>query len=111
MGDHSSGQEPAYSKVGHSMPQLDTAAKATGAAKYTVDLKFPGMLFAKVLRSPLPHARILNIDISKAERLPGVKAVICHTNVPRVAYNSYYREPIDEERLPSDEYIFDDKVK
>ena len=113
MGDprESSGQQPVYSKVGHSMPQLDTAAKATGAAKYTVDLKFPGMLFAKVLRSPFPHARILNIDISKAEQLPGVKAVICHTNVPRVAYNSYYREPIDEERLPSDEYIFDEKVR
>jgi xanthine dehydrogenase molybdenum-binding subunit len=102
-----SGQQEGYSVVGQSMPQLDTAAKATGVAKFTADLKFPGMLFAKVLRSPLPHARILNIDISKAERIPGVKAIICHKNVPRVAYNSYYREPIDEERLPSDEYIFD----
>ncbi len=106
-----SDQQEGYSVVGQSMPQLDTAAKATGAAKFTADLKFPGMLFAKVLRSPLPHARILNIDISKAERLPGVKAILCHKNVPRVAYNSYYREPIDEERLPSDEYIFDEKVR
>ena len=100
-----------YSVVGKSVPQLDNVAKATGRAKYTADLKIFGMLFAKVLRSPLPHARILNIDTSKAERLPGVKAVICHKNVPRVVYNSYFREPIDEERLPADEYIFDTKVR
>lgn len=102
---------PTFSVVGRSVPQLDAVAKATGGAKYTADLKIPGMLYAKVLRSPLPHARILKIDIGEAERLPGVKAVICHKNVPRVAYNSYYREPIDEERLPADEYIFDEKVR
>lgn len=104
-------QQPGLSTVGQSIPQLDNVAKAIGMAKYTADLKIPGMLYAKVLRSPLPHARILNIDTGKAEQLPGVKAVICHKNVPRVAYNSYYREPIDEERLPADEYIFDEKVR
>ncbi len=104
-------QQPALSIVGRSMPQLDTVAKATGMARYTADLKIPGMLYAKVLRSPFPHARILDINTSRAERLHGVKAVICHKNVPRVAYNSYYREPIDEERLPADEYIFDEKVR
>jgi xanthine dehydrogenase molybdenum-binding subunit len=100
-----------FSAVGQSMPQLNTLVKVTGKAKYTADLNMSGMLYAKVLRSPLPHARILNIDTTRAERLPGVKAVICHKNVPRVAYNSYYREPIDEERLPADEYIFDQKVR
>ncbi len=105
------GLRPDLSVVGRSMPQLDNVAKATGMAKYTADLKISGMLYAKVLRSPFPHARILDIDTSKAERLSGVKAVICHKNVPRVAYNSYYREPIDEERLPADEYIFDKKVR
>jgi xanthine dehydrogenase molybdenum-binding subunit len=100
-----------YSVIGQSIPKLDAMAKVTGQAKYTADLKLPGMLHAKVLRSPFPHARILNIDVSKAERMVGVKAVICHKNVPRVAYNSYYREPIDEERLPADEYIFDEKVR
>ncbi len=104
-------QQPGLSTVGQSIPQLDNVAKAIGMAKYTADLQIPGMLYAKVLRSPLPHARILNIDTGKAEQLPGVKAVICHKNVPRVAYNSYYREPIDEERLPADEYIFDEKVR
>ncbi len=61
--------------VGSSVPRVDAVEKVTGTAIYGPDLKVPGMLFGKVLRSPLPHARILNVDTSKAERLPGVKAV------------------------------------
>jgi len=55
---------------------LDAADKATGHARFTDDFAYPGMLYGKILRSPLPHAKILNIDISRALRLPGVKAVI-----------------------------------
>jgi 4-hydroxybenzoyl-CoA reductase subunit alpha len=47
-----------------------------GKAKYTADIKLPGMLVGKVLRSPLAHARILSIETAKAESLPGVKAVV-----------------------------------
>jgi 4-hydroxybenzoyl-CoA reductase subunit alpha len=65
-----------FQYVGKSIPRLDAALKVTGEARYTVDVSFPNMLWGKLLRSPLPHARILNIDTSKAERLPGVKAVI-----------------------------------
>jgi 4-hydroxybenzoyl-CoA reductase subunit alpha len=65
-----------YSVVGKRMPRIDSAAKALGEAKYTADLALPGMLYGKVLRSPHAHARILNIDTSKAERLPGVRAVV-----------------------------------
>ena len=50
----------------------------TGKALYTDDLKRPGMLIAAMLHSPLAHARILNIDTSRAESLPGVKAVVTH---------------------------------
>ena len=50
--------------------------KATGAARYTVDIKLAGMLVGKVLRSPYPHAKILKIDTSKAKKLPVVEAVI-----------------------------------
>ena len=65
-----------YSVIGTRQPRLDARLKATGEAKYVDDLILPRMLFGKVLRSPHPHARILNIDTSRAERLPGVKAVV-----------------------------------
>ena len=65
-----------YSVVGKSLPRIDGVAKATGEAKYTADLELPGMLHGKILRSPYPHAKILNIDTSKAQRLRGVRAVI-----------------------------------
>ena len=66
--------------VGHVMPRVDAVARVTGQAKYTNDLKLPGMLYARVLRSPHPHARIRRIDTSEASRLPGVRAVITHEN-------------------------------
>jgi len=62
--------------VGKSVPRKDGAEKATGKALFTVDMVLPGMLWGKILRSPYPHAKILRIDTSRAERLPGVKAVI-----------------------------------
>lgn len=63
-------------KIGDSVIRRDAVEKVTGSAKYVFDIKRPGMLYAKVLRSPLPHARILNIDTSAAKALPGVKAVV-----------------------------------
>jgi len=76
----------AYKVIGHSAPRIDGPEKATGAAKYSGDLKFPNMLFGKILTSPHAHARILSIDTSLAERLPGVKAVITHKDVPDLKY-------------------------
>ncbi len=64
------------SVVGKRIIQPDAAAKATGEALYASDITMPGMLIGKVLRSPYPHARIKRIDRSKAEKLPGVEAVI-----------------------------------
>ncbi|MCP4111600.1 MAG: molybdopterin-dependent oxidoreductase [Desulfobacteraceae bacterium] len=65
-----------YNIIGKSMPRVDARAKVTGGAKYSADLKFPRMLVGKILRSPFPHARILNIDTSEAKALPGVKSVV-----------------------------------
>ena len=62
--------------VGQRAPRVDALDKVTGRAKYTADLKLPGMLHGAFLRSPHAHARILRIDTSKAEALPGVKAVL-----------------------------------
>ncbi|HLZ71503.1 MAG TPA: xanthine dehydrogenase family protein molybdopterin-binding subunit [Dehalococcoidia bacterium] len=65
-------------------PTVDFRArdKVTGRAQYSVDTYLPGMLWAKVLRSPLPHATVASIDTSKAEAYPGVRAVITYKDVP-----------------------------
>jgi len=69
-----------FSVVGKSVARIDAFERVTGQAQYTGDIQLPGMLYARVLRSPHPHARIVSIDTSKAEKLPGVKAVIHHEN-------------------------------
>jgi xanthine dehydrogenase YagR molybdenum-binding subunit len=56
--------------------RVDGAEKVTGKAIYTYDIKRPGMLYGKILRSIHPHAKIISVDASKAESMPGVKAVI-----------------------------------
>jgi xanthine dehydrogenase molybdenum-binding subunit len=71
-----------YSVLGKSLPLIDAHEKVTGQLKYAGDIVIPGMLHAKILRSPYPHARISEIDTTKAERLPGVHAVITHKNIP-----------------------------
>ena len=65
-----------YAYIGKNMPRVDSRAKVTGEALFTADLKLPRMLVGKILRSPHPHARILDIDCSRALKLPGVKAVV-----------------------------------
>ena len=68
--------------VGESIDHLDTLKEVIGEAKYAGDLKMEGMLYAKVLRSPHHHARILSMDTSEAEAMPGVEAVITTKDVP-----------------------------
>ena len=62
--------------VGRRLARVDAGERVEGSALYPADLSFPGMLHAKTLRSPHPHARIARIDTSEARALPGVKAVI-----------------------------------
>jgi xanthine dehydrogenase YagR molybdenum-binding subunit len=61
--------------IGQRISRLDGPAKTSGRAKYTYDLKLPGMLYAKVLRCPHAHARVKRLDLSAAQSMPGVKAV------------------------------------
>ena len=79
---------PEYSVIGKPLPRIDAVVKATGQAQYTDDIKLPQMLYGKVERSPYPHARILHIDTSKAERLPGVKAVVTGKDTLGVKYGT-----------------------
>lgn len=62
--------------IGKEIPRIGSVDKALGLARYAADMKLPGMLYASVIRSPHPHARILSIDTSKAAKLPGVKAIV-----------------------------------
>jgi xanthine dehydrogenase YagR molybdenum-binding subunit len=61
--------------IGKPTPRYDGAAKVTGAGKYTADIHLPGMLYAYMVGATVPHARVLSIDVSAAERSPGVRAV------------------------------------
>ena len=74
-----------FSLIGKSVTRVDALEKVTGKAMYlATDFKLPGMLQGKVLWSPYPHARVLNIDTSKAEALPGVKAVVTAKDAPEL---------------------------
>ncbi|MBN1259124.1 MAG: molybdopterin-dependent oxidoreductase [Anaerolineae bacterium] len=68
--------------IGHSHPRPDVVAKVTGAARFTDDYAFAGMLYGATLRAAHPHARILAIDASQARALPGVHAILTHQDVP-----------------------------
>jgi len=94
-----------YSVIGKRIPRIDAPLKATGEAKYTADLSLPGMLYGKSLKSPYPHARILKLDTSKAERLPGVKAVITGWDTKGKKYG-FFRSTMDQTYLPLDKVRF-----
>ena len=68
--------------AGTSVVRRDLEVKLTGEARYTADLKLPGMLHGAILRSPHPHADVLSVDASEALQLPGVHAAITPFDVP-----------------------------
>ncbi|GAB4255696.1 MAG: xanthine dehydrogenase family protein molybdopterin-binding subunit [Deferrisomatales bacterium] len=72
--------------VGRSHPQIDGLAKAMGRTQFVSDLVLPRMLHGRILRSPHPHARLLRVDTSRAEALPGVKAVATYADTPGVRF-------------------------
>src|SRR5205809_6957391 len=75
-------QPAALRVVGKAIRKVDATAKVTGVTRFADDLFLPRMLYAKLLRSPHPHARITGIDISQARALPGVKAVLTGRDLP-----------------------------
>jgi CO/xanthine dehydrogenase Mo-binding subunit len=78
--------------VGKSVARVDGHAKVTGATKYSTDFYLRGMLHAKILFSDRPRARIVSIDTSRAEALPGVKAVVTGADVPDHRYGLYIHD-------------------
>ena len=75
--------------VGKRIPKIDAVDKATGRSKYIQDVKLPGMLYGKILYSKYAHARIVNIDTTKAKQLPGVRAVITGEDIPDIKMGVY----------------------
>lgn len=73
-----------YFAAGKSLPRPDAIEKVTGRAIYGDDIKFANLLYGKVLRSTHAHAKIINIDIEKAKKFPGVKAVVTGKDLSHV---------------------------
>ena len=78
--------DTAFAVVGRAVPRVEGIEKVTGRARYSYDIRLPGQLYARVLRSPHPHARIVSIDTSRAEALPGVRAVLSANNAPPIEW-------------------------
>ena len=100
---------PEMAVVGRPEVKVDAVKLAKGNPAFTDDIEPRGMLFAKVLRSPHAHARIIRIDDSEARALPGVRAVLHHGNTPRVKYASGGQSWPNPH--PHDQVSFDDKVR
>ena len=89
--------------IGKRIPQIDARAKVEGATIFGVDITLPRMLYAKLLRSPYAHARILNIDTKRAERIPGVRLVATGYNTPTTKFGPIKQ---DEHFFARDEVFF-----
>ena len=99
--------------VGKSVPRIDGKGLVTGQTKFATDITFPNMLIGKMIRSPHAHARILSIDTSKAERLPGVKAIITAQDTYPIKFGSneyFFPHTVDQLPLESEKvrYIGDE---
>jgi CO/xanthine dehydrogenase Mo-binding subunit len=75
-----------YVTIGQPTPRVEGQEKVTGALRYTADVTLPGTLWGRVLRSPLPHARIVRIDTTRAQHVPGIHAVLTGADVRGVRY-------------------------
>ena len=97
--------------VGKRVLRSDAYDKVTGGRGYPVNVRLPGMLHAKLLRSPYPHARVLHIDTSKAEKLAGVKAVLTPAEVPQIKFHPVFFSPSLAASMIRDMLILSDTVR
>jgi carbon-monoxide dehydrogenase large subunit len=91
----------AFKFVGKPIPRLEGAEKVSGKLRYAADVEVPGAIWAKILRSPLPHARIIKIDTANASKLPGVHAVITGSDIPEIMTGLRMKDmpPLARERI------------
>ncbi|HEY0583790.1 MAG TPA: hypothetical protein VGE94_16530, partial [Chloroflexota bacterium] len=93
-----------YTIVGTKVPRIHGLGVVTGQGQYTEHMTMPGTLYTRTLRSPHPHARIKSVDVSKAEKFPGVHAVLHRGNLPAI-----YQD-IKLGSGPPDRGLFDEEV-
>ena len=97
--------------IGQSVIRPDAHDKVTGGRGYPVNVSMPRMLHAKLLRSPYAHARVLSVDTSEAEKLPGVKAVLTAADVPQIPFSPVFFCPVESKSLVRDMLILSDRVR
>jgi putative selenate reductase molybdopterin-binding subunit len=73
--------------AGNSVPRVDAVEKVNGVARFTGDMGLPGMAYGKILRSPVPHAKLVRIDTREAESLPGVITVLTRDDLANLNYH------------------------
>jgi xanthine dehydrogenase molybdenum-binding subunit len=99
------------SVVGKSVLRPDAFEKVRGGKGFPVNVSLPGMLHAKLLRSPYPHARVVSIDASAAEALPGVKAVLLPKDVPQIKFCPVFFVPTLAPSMIQDMLVMSDTVR
>jgi len=98
-----------YRNIGQSVEKTDALALATGNSLFTEDYNLKDALHVRILRSPHAHARIKNIDVSEAQQMKGVEAIITHENTPKVYFTTAGQGA--PEPSPYDTLLFDDVVR
>lgn len=97
--------------VGQRLGMVDAVAKVTGQAQYAEDMRLPGMLTGRILRSPVAHGMVKAIDMSRARRVPGVHAIVTHEDSPAHRFNTSNWFPGDLTFFPQDRVVIDGKVR
>ena len=105
----SQGAEKGFSTIGKSLPRLDGPAKVTGRAVFTDDINLPGMVYGRIKGADRAHARIVGIDTSEAEALPGVLAIITGQECPK-AYSVNDHLPTEYPLTPEKVVYFGEGV-
>jgi CO/xanthine dehydrogenase Mo-binding subunit len=93
-------------QIGRSLPRVEARAKVTGAAEYIHNLHLPGMLWAKICRSTVPHGRIRHIDTSAATAMPGVERIVTAVDIRKVIAEPYYGPAFHDQPI-----LAEDKVR
>lgn len=100
-----------YNVIGKSSQRPDAYDKVSGGKHFPVNYSLPGMLHGKLLRSIYPHAKIVNIDTSEAEKLPGVKAVVTYRDSPTCTFNPILQVSSDSLKLVKDMQVMSNTVR
>ena len=93
--------------IGKNIPVWDAAMKVTGRKQYVDDMRFPRMLYGKILFSPIAHGRIKSIHLEEAKKVPGVRAIVCYKDSPKIRYNGNG----EDKDIAKSELVFDQVVR